>query len=319
MRVVVALGGNALLRRGQPMTAENQRENVRRAAEALAPVAREHELVISHGNGPQVGLLALQAEATAEAPPFPLDVLGAQTEGMIGYMIEQELGNLLPFEKPFATLLTMVEVDPADPAFRSPNKPIGPVYAEEQARRLAKERGWAVAADGKGWRRVVASPQPVRIFEIRPVRWLLEKGTIVICGGGGGIPTVYGPDGKLRGVEAVIDKDRAASLLAQQLEADFFIMATDVDAVSVDWGTPRARAIRRASPAAIGRFDFAAGSMGPKVEAARDFAERTGKTAAIGALGDVPAMLAGEAGTLVSNGVATIEWAAPESLALFTE
>jgi carbamate kinase len=319
MRVVVALGGNALLRRGEPMTAENQRANVRRAAEALAPIASAHELVISHGNGPQVGLLALQAEATADAPPFPLDVLGAQTEGMIGYMIEQELGNLLPFEKPFATLLTMVEVDPADPAFLKPNKPIGPMYGEEQARRLAEERGWAVAPDGKGWRRVVASPLPKRLFEIRPVKWLLEKGTIVICGGGGGIPTVYDAEGKLRGVEAVIDKDRAAALLAQQLDADFFIMATDVSEVSVGWGTPAARAIRRASPAAIGRFDFAAGSMGPKVEAARDFAERTGKTAAIGALEDVPRMLAGDAGTLVSNGVATIEWAGQETLTLFEE
>ena len=319
MRVVVALGGNALLRRGEPMTAENQRANVRRAAEALAPVAREHELVISHGNGPQVGLLALQSESGRDAAHFPLDVLGAQTEGMIGYMIEQELGNLLPFEKPFATLLTMVEVDPADPAFRHPNKPIGPVYPEEEARRLAAERGWTVARDGGSWRRVVASPLPKRVFELRPVKWLLEKGTIVICGGGGGIPTVYGEDGKLHGVECVIDKDRVASLLAQQLDADFFVMATDVPAVSVGWGTPSARAIRRASPAAIGRFDFATGSMGPKVEAARDFAERTGKTAAIGALEDVPAILAGEAGTLVSNGVATLEWAAPESLALFTE
>jgi carbamate kinase len=319
MRVVVALGGNALLRRGEPMTAENQRANVRRAAAALMPVAAAHELVISHGNGPQVGLLALQSESGRDAAHFPLDVLGAQTEGMIGYMIEQELGNLLPFEKPFATLLTMVEVDPADPAFRNPSKPIGPVYSEEEAKRLAGERGWAIARDGGSWRRVVASPQPKRIFEIRPVKWLLEKGTIVICGGGGGIPTVYGEDGRLHGVECVIDKDRVASLLAQQLEADFFVMATDVSAVSVGWGTPSARAIRRASPAAIGRFDFASGSMAPKVEAARDFAERTGKTAAIGALEDVPAILAGEAGTLVSNDVATLEWAAPESLALFTE
>lgn len=319
MRVVVALGGNALLRRGEPMTAENQRANVRRAAEALAPVAREHELVISHGNGPQVGLLALQAESGLDAAHFPLDVLGAQTEGMIGYMIEQELGNLLPFEKPFATLLTMVEVDPADPAFRNPTKPIGPVYSEEDARRLAKERGWAIAPDGGKWRRVVASPLPKRLFELRPVKWLLEKGTIVICGGGGGIPTVYGEDGKLHGVECVIDKDRVASLLAQQLDADLFVMATDVPAVSVGWGTPSAKAIRRASPAAIGRFDFASGSMGPKVGAARDFAERTGKTAAIGALEDIPRILAGEAGTLVSNGVATIEWAAAESLSLFTE
>ena len=318
MRVVVALGGNALLRRGEPMTAERQRANVRRAAEALAPVARDHELVISHGNGPQVGLLALQAEAGLDAAHFPLDVLGAQTEGMIGYMIEQELGNLLPFEVPFATLLTMVEVDPADPAFAKPDKPIGPVYQEEEARRVAKERGWSVARDGDGWRRVVASPQPKRIFEIRPVKWLLEKGTIVICGGGGGIPTVYGEDGKLHGVEAVIDKDRVAALLAQQLEADFFIMATDVPAVLVGWGTRDARAVRRASPAALSRFDFAAGSMGPKVEAARGFAERTGRMAAIGALEDIPRILGGEAGTLVSNEVATIEWA-PSQETLFQE
>jgi len=309
MRVVVALGGNALLRRGEPMTAENQRANVRRAAVALAPVAREHQLVISHGNGPQVGLLALQAARGLDAESFPLDVLGAETEGMIGYMIEQELGNLVPFEVPFATLLTMVEVDPADPAFRNPNKPIGPVYTEEEARRLAKERGWSVAKDGEAWRRVVPSPLPKRIFEIRPVKWLLEKGTIVVCAGGGGIPTVYGDDGKLRGVEAVIDKDRAASLLAQHLEADFLVMATDVPAVSAHWGRPDARPIRRASPSAIGKLDFAAGSMGPKVEAARDFAERTGKTAAIGALDDIPRILRGEAGTLVSNEVATIEWA----------
>ena len=309
MRVVVALGGNALLRRGEPMTAENQRANVRRAAEALAPVAQEHQLVISHGNGPQVGLLALQAAAGLDVESFPLDVLGAETEGMIGYMIEQELGNLLPFEVPFATLLTMVEVDPHDPAFQNPTKPIGAVYTEEEARRLAKERGWTVAKDGENWRRVVASPLPKRIFEIRPVRWLLEKGTIVICAGGGGIPTVYGEGGKLQGVEAVIDKDRAASLLAQQLEADFLVMATDVSAVVANWGRPDARAIRRASPSAIGRLDFDTGSMGPKVEAARDFSERTGKNAAIGALDDIPRILRGEAGTLVSNEVATIEWA----------
>jgi carbamate kinase len=318
MRVVVALGGNALLRRGEPMTAERQRANVRRAAVALAPVAKEHELVISHGNGPQVGLLALQAESGLDAAHFPLDVLGAQTEGMIGYMIEQELGNLLPFEVPFATLLTMVEVDPADPAFSKPDKPIGPVYGEEEAQRLAKERGWTVARDGPGWRRVVASPLPKRIFEIRPVRWLLEKGTIVICGGGGGIPTVYGENGKLQGVEAVIDKDRVASLLAQQTEADVFIMATDVSAVVAGWGTKDARPIRRASPAALSRFDFTAGSMGPKVQAARDFAERTGKTAAIGALEDIPYMLRGEAGTLISNEVATIEWG-PSQETLFQE
>ncbi len=309
MRVVVALGGNALLRRGEPMTAENQRANVKVAARALAPIAREHQLVISHGNGPQVGLLALQASAYKEVEPYPLDVLGAQTEGSIGYMIEQELGNLVPFEVPFATILTMVEVDPEDPAFRRPDKPIGPVYTQEEARRLAAERDWIMAPDGDRFRRVVPSPLPKRIFEIRPIKWLLDNGTIVICAGGGGIPTMYGKDGKLHGAEVVIDKDRASALLARELAADFFIMATDVSAVQVNWGRPDARAIRRAAPADLGRFDFAAGSMGPKVEAAREFAERTGKTAAIGALGDLEAILHGRAGTLVSRDRAGIEWA----------
>ena len=291
------------------MTAANQRANVRVAAEVLAPIARQHQLVIAHGNGPQVGLLSLQAAAYPGVEAYPLDILGAETEGMIGYMIEQELGNLLPFEVPFATLLTMIEVDPKDPAFGRPDKPIGPVYIDAEARRLAAERGWTVAADGAGFRRVVPSPQPRRIFEIRPIKWLLEHGVIVICAGGGGIPTMYGPDGKLQGVEAVIDKDRAASLLAQQLEADRFVMATDAEAVFVNWGRPEARAIRRASPAAISRHTFAAGSMGPKVEAACDFAERTGKTASIGALKDIGRILDRAAGTSITNDVATIEWA----------
>jgi carbamate kinase len=310
MRVVVALGGNALLRRGQPMTAENQRSNVRVAAEALAPIAHEHQLVIAHGNGPQIGMLALQTSAD-RLETYPLDILGAETDGMIGYMIEQELGNLMPFEVPFATLLTMIEVDPKDPAFANPDKPIGPIYTEPEARRLATERGWTVARDGDAFRRVVASPRPKRIFEIRPIQWLLERGAIVICAGGGGIPTMYGEDGKLRGVEAVIDKDRAAGLLAQQLEADVFIMATDTDAVKVNWGKPDERAIRRASPSALGRYAFAAGSMGPKVEAACDFAERTGNIAGIGALKDISRILEGKAGTTVTNQVATLEWAGP--------
>src|SRR6187431_630068 len=236
MRVVVALGGNALLRRGQPMSAENQRENVRVAATQLAPVAEQHELVISHGNGPQVGLLSLQAAAYEEVEAYPLDVLGAQTEGMIGYMIEQELGNLLPFEQPLATILSMVEVDPNDPAFENPTKPIGPVYSKDESERLAAEKGWTMAPDGDHFRRVVASPRPQRIFQIRPVKWLLEKGCIVICAGGGGIPTFYGPNRQLQGAEAVVDKDRAGALLARELEADLFIMATDADAIYLDWG-----------------------------------------------------------------------------------
>jgi len=308
MRIVIALGGNALLRRGQPMTAEAQRENVKVAAEAMAPIAREHKLVISHGNGPQVGLLALQGAAYKPVEAYPLDVLGAETEGMIGYMIEQEMGNLLPMEVPFATILTMVEVDGADPAFRNPTKFIGPVYDRDEAERLAAEKGWSIKADGDKWRRVVPSPQPQRIFEIRPVKWLMEKGTIVICAGGGGIPTVYDTDRKLQGVEAVIDKDLASELLARELEADLFVMATDADAVFVGFGTPEAKGIKRASPDAIRAYDFPAGSMGPKVDAACQFAERTGKAAAIGALKDLPAIVAGTAGTTVTGDVTAIEW-----------
>ena len=300
MRILVALGGNALLRRGEAMTAENQRKNVRIAAEALAPLAADHQLVISHGNGPQVGLLALQGAAYHQVEPYPLDVLGAQTEGMIGYMIEQELGNILPFEQPFATILSMVEVDPDDPAFQNPTKPIGPLYTEEEALKLEKEKGWTMAKDGDGFRRVVASPLPKRIFQIRPVKWLLEKGCIVICAGGGGIPTVYGPNRKLFGAEAVVDKDRAGALLARELDADLFIMATDADAIYLDWGKPTQRAIRRVHPDELAKFDFATGSMGPKVEAAIEFARKTGRTAAVGALADVERIARGEAGTLVT-------------------
>src|SRR6185437_13408194 len=218
MRVVVALGGNALLKRGEPMTADVQRGNVRAAAPALASVARGHQLVLSHGNGPQVGLLALQAAAYTEVEAYPLDVLGAETEGMIGYVLEQEFGNLLPIEVPFATLLTMIEVDPADPAFGDPTKFVGPIYDKAEADRLAQEKGWVFKMDGAKWRRVVPSPLPKRIFEIRPIKWLLEQGTIVICAGGGGIPTAYSSDGSriLSGIEAVIDKDLASELLARE-------------------------------------------------------------------------------------------------------
>jgi carbamate kinase len=301
MRVVVALGGNALLKRGEAMTSENQRANVKIAAQALAPIAKKHQLVISHGNGPQVGLLALQGAAYEEVDTYPLDVLGAQTEGMIGYMIEQELGNLLPFEVPFATLLTMVEVDPDDPAFENPTKFVGPVYDEAEAKSLAAEKDWVVKPDGDYWRRVVPSPLPKRIFEIRPIQWLLKKGTVVICAGGGGIPTMYqkGAERVLTGVEAVIDKDRATELLARQLDADMYIMATDVDGVYVDWGSPDARKIDKASPDELDAYDFAAGSMGPKVEAACAFVRETGKRAAIGSLADIEAIVAGEAGTIV--------------------
>jgi carbamate kinase len=303
MRIVVALGGNALLRRGEPMTAENQRANVRVAAGALAPIAAEHELVISHGNGPQVGLLALQGAAYDAVETYPLDVLGAQTEGMIGYMIEQELGNLLPFEKALATILTMVEVDPDDPAFGDPNKFIGPVYEKAEAERLAADKGWAIKPDGDKWRRVVASPMPKRIFEIRPITWLLERGAVVICTGGGGIPTMYEKGTRtLTGSEVVVDKDRASALLARQLEADLFVMATDVDGVYRDWGQPTQARIEQATTSELAGSSFAAGSMGPKVEAAADFAERTGKRAAIGTLAEVGGLVAGTHGTSVVKG-----------------
>jgi carbamate kinase len=269
--------------------------------------------VVTHGNGPQVGLLALQGAAYKPDEAFPLDVLGAETEGMIGYMIEQELGNLLPMETPLATLLTMVEVDPDDPGFQDPAKFVGPVYDKAEADAIAAAKGWTFKPDGPKWRRVVPSPEPRRIFELRPIRWLVERGTVVICAGGGGIPTMYvpGADRRLAGVEAVIDKDLCSELLARELEADVFVMATDADAVFTDWGTPAARAIRRASPDALSAIPFAAGSMGPKVDAACRFARLTGGTAAIGALADVPAMVRGERGTLVGTQFAGIAWHDP--------
>ena len=303
MRIVIALGGNALLRRGEPLTSEVQRRNVRTAAEAIAPLAAGNELVISHGNGPQVGLLALQGAAYKPDEAFPLDELGAQTEGMIGYVIEQELGNLLPFEVPFATLLTMVEVDPADPGFQNPTKFVGPVYEKADADRIAAQKSWVFKQDGAKWRRVVASPVPKRIFEIRPIRWLLERGTVVICAGGGGIPTAYEPGAqrKLVGIEAVVDKDACSELLAREVAADLYLMATDADAVFLDFGTPKQRGIHRAHPDALAQHRFPAGSMGPKVEAACHFARATGHTAAIGALTDIAAIVRGEKGTLVDR------------------
>ena len=299
--MLVALGGNALLKRGEPMTAEAQRTNVRQAARSLAPVAGHHQLVLSHGNGPQVGLLALQAAAYHDVEPYPLDLLGAQTEGMIGYVVEQELGNLLPAEVPLATILTMVEVDGADPAFDDPTKFVGPVYDDEAASALAAEKGWVFKRDGDRMRRVVPSPEPRRIFEIRPIRWLLDQGTVVICAGGGGIPTRWLPGGgrTLGGVEAVIDKDFASELLAREVGADLFVMATDVDGVYVGWGTPEQRRLEEVTPGDLRAMSFAAGSMGPKVEAAARFAEATGKRAAIGSLADIEKIVDGVAGTNV--------------------
>jgi carbamate kinase len=302
MRVVIALGGNALLRRGQPMTADNQRANIRSAAERIAQVAEGNELVIAHGNGPQVGLLALQAAAYVDVPAYPLDVLGAQTEAMIGYVIEQELGNLLPPDQPLATILTMVEVDRDDPAFSHPTKPIGPVYPRDHAVVLAADAGWSIAPDGDGFRRVVPSPKPKRIFEIRPIRQLLENGTIVVCAGGGGIPTVFDERGDLHGVEAVVDKDATSAMLAEELDAELLVIATDVDAVYLDWGTPHQRKLEHATPDELEKLGPAEGSMGPKVEAAARFARATGRRAEIGSLDELGALVSGRAGTVVENG-----------------
>jgi carbamate kinase len=312
MRVVVALGGNALLQRGQELSAENQRANARTACKALAPLALEHELVISHGNGPQVGLLALQSSAYKEVAAYPLDVLGSQTDGMIGYIVQQELGNELPQQVRLATLLTMIEVAGDDPAFGNPTKPIGPIYTKDEADSLAAEKGWAFKPDGDSFRRVVASPQPRRIFGLETVTWLLEKGAVVICAGGGGIPVMYTDDPvpagrRLTGVEAVIDKDLASALLASDLGADALLIVTDVDAVYSDWGTPQQRAIRRATPDALASSQFAEGSMGPKVRAACAFVEQTGGFAAIGSIDDTPALLRGEAGTVVARDAAGLE------------
>jgi carbamate kinase len=302
MRIVIALGGNALLKRGEPLTAETQRANVRIAAECIAEVVAGNEIVIAHGNGPQVGLLALQAEAYRQVTPYPLDVLGAQTEAMIGYVIEQELGNLLPDDQQLATVLTMVEVDPADPAFDDPTKFIGPVYTQAEAEALAAENDWTVKRDGLDHRRVVPSPLPRRIFEIGPIRTLVEHGVVVVCAGGGGIPTVFDDHGRLRGVEAVIDKDLASALLAEELGADLLIIGTDVDGVYADWGGPDQRLLGEVTADELEALDFAAGSMGPKVEAACGFARRTGREAVIGSLGHIAEIVTGRAGTRVRPG-----------------
>jgi carbamate kinase len=308
-RLVVALGGNALLRRGETLSADVQRLHAGEAMASVATLARDFELVLTHGNGPQVGLLALQAQAYVDVPPFPLDLLDAETEGMIGYVLEQELQNRLP-GRTAVTVLTQVLVDPADPAFASPTKPIGPVYTEEQARRVERELGWTIARDGAHFRRVVPSPEPLRIVELRAIRMLVEAGAIVVCTGGGGIPVAVDEYGSLHGVEAVIDKDLAAELLARSLEADFLLMLTDVAAVEKGWGTPAARRIDRATPAELRALEFAAGSMGPKVEAACRFVEATGGTAAIGALDDAARIVAGSAGTIV---VGTVDRPASEA------
>ncbi|MCD6638823.1 MAG: carbamate kinase [Nocardioides sp.] len=298
MRIVIALGGNALLRRNQPMTAGNQRANIRLACEHIARVAPGNEVVIAHGNGPQVGLLALQAAAYTEVEAYPLDVLGAQTEAMIGYVIEQELGNLMPGQA-LATLLTQIEVSRDDPAFDDPTKPIGPVYDEATAHRMAEEKGWSIKPDGESWRRVVASPRPQRILALDAIRHLVAHDTVVVCAGGGGIPAAYDADGRLAGVEAVIDKDLASSLLARELGADLLVIATDVDGIYRDFGSDDAQRLAGVTPDDLVALVLPSGSMGPKAQAAAEFVRATGCRAAIGALADIAAIVDGTAGTQV--------------------
>ena len=345
MKLVIALGGNALLRRGEPLTAPNQLANIRRAAAQIALVAPGNELVLTHGNGPQVGLLALQAAAYAAASAaadtaadtaahasshaavasYPLDVLGAQTDGMIGYLLEQELGNLLP-ARVIATLITRIEVSLSDPAFAAPTKPIGPIYSLAEAQRVGAEQGWTMAPDGTSFRRVVASPAPQRVLGLQPIKWLLAQGALVIAAGGGGIPVArHGVEvsgaggvsgvsgvggsggGAMHGVEAVIDKDACSSLLARELDADLLIIATDVDAVYLDFGLPAQRRIGRVTSAALAAAPFPAGSMGPKVEAACAFVNATDRRAVIGSLDHIEAMLKGSAGTqVIADGAQTL-------------
>lgn len=305
MKIVIAIGGNALLRRGQQPSAENQLANIRRAAMQLARVAALHDLVLTHGNGPQVGLLALQSSAyasvDASTQPYSLDVLGAQTEGMIGYLLEQELANRLPDSRTVCTLLTRVEVDPNDPAFKHPTKPIGPVYTATQAQQVSTEKSWAMAPDGTGMRRVVASPLPLRVLGLAPICLLLAHHAVVIAAGGGGIPVArdVGDVKGLSGVDAVIDKDLCSGLLARELQVDCLVIATDVEAVYVDWGQPSQQALGKVMPQELAKHTFPAGSMGPKVEAACGFVLATGKRAVIGSLEHIEAMLAGTAGTQI--------------------
>jgi carbamate kinase len=294
MHIVVALGGNALLRRGEPLSSAVQQANAARAATAIAMLVEQgHHVTLTHGNGPQVGLLALQAAAGPPDAAQPLDSLDAESEGWIGYLLEQELANALPAGTEIATLLTRIEVDPADPAFAAPAKPIGPVYNDEAtARALAAAHGWSVAQDGKYWRRIVASPAPATILNAASILRLARAGVFVICAGGGGIPVARGPGGKWRGVEAVIDKDNASAVLAEQIGADFLLMLTDVEAVYLDYGNPAQTRLSRATPASLAGRGFAAGSMGPKIAAASRFVERTGHKAAIGRLEDAAAISA---------------------------
>ena len=298
--VEIALGGNALIQKGQEGTAEQQLDNLKHAMRVIARLDRDYRVVISHGNGPQVGNLLLQMESCQEVPVMPLYVMGAMTQGQIGYMIESSLSTALSElgieERFFLTLLTWVVVDEDDPLFKNPTKPIGPFYTREEA----AERPYAMVKTDKGHRRVVASPKPVAIVQNREIKQLVDLGYIVICTGGGGIPVVRDGHG-YRGVEAVIDKDLASSRLAQEISADMFIIATDVPGASIHWGKPEQRLLRKVSLAEMKRYveegHFPAGSMGPKVEALVSFVEATGNRALICYLDDIEKAIAGEAGT----------------------
>jgi carbamate kinase len=302
VRIVVALGGNALLKRGERPDAANQIANVALAVEALAPLAREHELVVTHGNGPQIGVLAVESASDPRlSQPYPLDVLGAQTQGMIGYWLLQAFQNALPGRQ-VASMLNQTLVLAHDPALDNPTKFVGEVYEQDEALRLAEERGWTVRPDGNGWRRVVGSPKPQRVVETRMIRLLLRSGAVVVCAGGGGVPVVRDERGKLRGLEAVIDKDLTAAVLAEALEADVLMVLTDVPNVVRNYGAPEAEPIARITPGALRRETFPAGSMGPKVDAVCRFVELTGDMAAIGRLQDAEAIMAGDAGTIITPG-----------------
>lgn len=301
MKVVIALGGNALLRRGERADADVQMANVRIAAKAVAEIAKEHNVVLTHGNGPQVGLLALQADAYKDVTPYPFDVLGAESQGMIGYMVAQCVGNDLP-DRQVVNIITQTEVDPNDPAYSDPRKFVGPVYDKETAEKLAAERGWTIAADGKYFRRVVPSPQPKKIVEIDTIRQLVDSGAMVIASGGGGIPVIRNEQGKLEGSEAVIDKDMSASIMAAELDADALLILTDAPSIALDWGTPDQKEIKEVSPEKLQEYSFAKGSMGPKVEAVCRFANTGKGFGAVGRLEDALDILNGKAGTIIRKG-----------------
>ncbi|CAM3485511.1 carbamate kinase [Parendozoicomonas haliclonae] len=304
MRVVIALGGNAILQRGEPLECEVQRKNIREAAEAIARIARDHQVILTHGNGPQVGLLALMNEAYGKVTPYPLDALGAQTQGMIGFMFEQELRNCMPGRE-VCTVSTQTLVDPEDPAFAAPDKFVGPVYSLEDSVEVQNQNPhWVMKADGQYMRRVVPSPMPKEILELSSLQHLIANEQItLICGGGGGVPVKRAPDGKLVGVEAVIDKDRASRVLAEGIEADALLILSDVEAVATNFGQPDSQNIQYITPEAMDKFNFAAGSMGPKVEACVQFVRNGGQMAAIGSLAKAAEILTGDSGTVIRNDV----------------